>query len=199
MSTNVFLICNCFSGTLASLASLRINNCPKLSSIFTTSIAKTLTSLEELFIEYCHSLKHIIETDDEYGKENLIAIFPNLRQLSVSYCDQLKYMLGQYPVANQGCKEIHIHFSSLEMLSLNDLPNFVSICATNTVTVMWPSLKDFQCHGCSYPFYDSVSCSTSPVDSGEPISTTKKVVFIFIIICYLFLFVFCLDIFYISY
>ncbi|XP_022633327.1 probable disease resistance protein At1g12280 [Vigna radiata var. radiata] len=183
-------------GTLSSLASLRIKGCGKLGSIFTTSIAKTLTSLEELFIESCKSLKDIvthesivedehdcesdisifqslkklhisycallvgifpvsfvgelneIDTDDEYGKENMRAIFPNLKELSVYNCSQLKYMIDQYDVANKDYKEIRIQFSALEILSLQYVPKFVSICSINTLTVTWPSLKDFHCYSC---------------------------------------------------
>jgi len=99
------------------------------------------------------------------NKANLNGIFPNLRKLSVRDCGQLKYMLGQYDVANQDYKEIHIQFSALERLSLHNLPNFVSICSTSTLIVTCPSLKDFDCYRCFYRFYDSVSSLTIPVDS----------------------------------
>ena len=165
-----------------------------VKSLFTLSIASSLM-LEILSIEKCPRLEHIIDIDDEYDKENLKAIFPNLKEFSVCDCDQLKYILGQYHVANKDYKEIHIHFSTLEILSLSSLPNFVSICATNTLTVTWPSLKVFDCSGCFYPFYDSVSLLTIPTNSRQPNSKSMKVVFIFIIICYLFTFVFYLHFF----
>ncbi|XP_022633328.1 uncharacterized protein LOC106753593, partial [Vigna radiata var. radiata] len=47
-------------GTLSNLASLKITWCMNLGSIFTASIAKTLTSLEELYIYGCTSLKDIV-------------------------------------------------------------------------------------------------------------------------------------------
>ncbi|QCD89321.1 disease resistance protein RPS2 [Vigna unguiculata] len=138
------------------------------------STTKSLTSLEELFIEDCDGLVNIVDSGEEYDTEILKAIFPNLRKLSVRFCGQLKYMFGQYPLENQDYKEIHIQFSALEILSLDYLPNFVSICATNTLTVTCPSLKDFYCHKCSFPFYNGVGYLTLPTDSREPISINRK-------------------------
>ncbi|XP_052726035.1 probable disease resistance protein At4g27220 [Vigna angularis] len=84
--------------------------------LFKLSIASSLM-LEILRIEECPGLEHIIDTDYEYVKENLKAIFPNLRELSVRDCDQLKY-IGQYPVANQDYKETH------SFLTIGNAPSF---------------------------------------------------------------------------
>ncbi|WVZ23464.1 hypothetical protein V8G54_002008 [Vigna mungo] len=158
--------------TLTSLEELFIEDCKSLKDIVTherinknqqESIVEDVhdcetdisifQSLKKLYINECGLLEHIfpvsfvgelndIDTDDEYGKENMKAIFPNLKELSVYNCFRLKYMFGQYHVTNKDYKEIHIQFSALEILSLSNLPKFVSICSTNTLTVMWPSLKD---------------------------------------------------------
>ncbi|XP_052725027.1 uncharacterized protein LOC108334989 isoform X2 [Vigna angularis] len=136
----------------------------KAKYLFKLSIASSLTMLEILTINECEGLEYIIDTDDEYGKENMKAIFPNLKKLSVYNCFRLKYMFGQYDVANKDYKEIHIQFSALEILTLRNLPNFVSICSTHILTVTWPSLKDFQCYRCLSPFYGS----------REPIITSTK-------------------------
>nr|XP_007153055.1 hypothetical protein PHAVU_003G002800g [Phaseolus vulgaris]ESW25049.1 hypothetical protein PHAVU_003G002800g [Phaseolus vulgaris] len=156
-----------------NIREINMNGFDKVKYIFKLSIA-SLLMLEILRIEQCHGLEHIIDTEDEYGKENLNAIFPNLRDLSVRDCGQLTYMFGQYFAANKDCEEMHIHFSALEILSLDNLPNFVSICATNNLTVTWPSLKEFTCYKCAYPFYNSINCLTAPADSREPINASKK-------------------------
>jgi len=147
-----------------NIRKIELKGFDKVKYLFKSSIASSLM-LESLRIEQCDGLEHIIDIEDEYGKESLNAIFPNLRQLLVCDCRQLKYMLGQYPVVNQACEEIHIHLSSLEFLSLRNLPNFVSICATNNLTMTWPSLKEFH----------SDSCLTAPTDSREHFSISKKV------------------------
>jgi len=177
-----------------NIREIELKGFDKANYLFKLSIASLLI-LESLTIENCPGLGHIIDIDDEYDKENLIAVFPKLRKFSVRDCGQLKYMLGQYPMANQDYKEIRINFLALETLSLDNLPNFVSICDTNSLTMTCPSLKKFQCHGCSSLFYDSVNCLMVPMDSREPIGTSRKVVLIFIIISYFFPFVFCLDFF----
>nr|XP_007153042.1 hypothetical protein PHAVU_003G002400g [Phaseolus vulgaris]ESW25036.1 hypothetical protein PHAVU_003G002400g [Phaseolus vulgaris] len=146
-----------------NIRDIELKGFDKVKYLFKSSIASSLM-LESLTIRQCDGLEHIIDIEDEYGKESLNAIFPNLRYLSVSDCGQLKYMLGQYPVANQDCEEIHIHFSALEILYLYNLPNFVSICATNNLTMTWPSLKEFY----------SDSCLTVPTDSREHFSISKK-------------------------
>ncbi|CAJ1932998.1 unnamed protein product [Sphenostylis stenocarpa] len=158
---------------MKNIKDIKLKGFDKVKYLFKLSVASSLM-LEFLTIEKCPGLEHIINTNDEYDKENLNAIFPNLRHFSVRDCGQLEYMLGQYPVANQDYKEIHIHFPALETLSLHNLPNFVSFCATNNLSVTWPSLKKLVCDGCSYPFNDSISCLTVPMDSREPISTSRK-------------------------
>ncbi|XP_014490902.1 uncharacterized protein LOC106753595 [Vigna radiata var. radiata] len=150
--------------TTHNIREIELKGFNKARYLFKLSIASSLMMLEILIIEHCHGLEYIIDTDDEYGKESMKAIFPNLKKLSVNKCFWLKYMFGQYDVANKDYKEIHIQFSALELLSFNDLPKFVSICSTNTFTVTWPSLKVFDCYNCFYPFYGS----------REPIITSAK-------------------------
>jgi len=116
--------------------------------LFDLSIA-SLFMLQNLHIENCPKLLHIIDIGDEYESKNLDAIFPNLRTLSVYNCDQLKYMIGQCPLDNKNDKEIHLHFPTLEELYLDKLPNIISICATNSLSKAWPSLKRFYIDGCS--------------------------------------------------
>jgi len=159
-----------------NIREIELKGIDKARYLFKLSIASSLM-LEILRIKECPGLEYIIDTDDEYGKENLKAIFPNLKELSVYDCIQLKYMLGQYHVANQDYKEIHIQFSALEKLSLYNLPNFVTICSTNTLTVTWPSLKEFHSFSCYNAFYyDSLSCLMIPTNSRERIITSTKVV-----------------------
>ncbi|XP_047176299.1 uncharacterized protein LOC124843565 [Vigna umbellata] len=152
-----------------NIREIELTGFDKAKYLFKLSIALSLTMLEILRLKECLGLEYIIDTDDEYGKENMKAIFPNLKDLTVYDCFQLKYMVGQYDVANKDYKEIHIQFSALEILFLWNLPKFVSICSTNNLIVTWPSLKDFRCYKCLYPFYGS----------REPIITSTKVVLYF--------------------
>ncbi|XP_068462026.1 uncharacterized protein [Phaseolus vulgaris] len=112
-------VVNHSSGTLSSLTSLKIFCCPKLGSIFTASTAKTLTSLEELFIQNCLSLKLIVthERVNQNHKENIgeddhdfhsdISIFQGLKVLHISGCDLLQRI---FPISFVG-----------GMMKLNDI------------------------------------------------------------------------------
>ncbi|XP_017433213.1 uncharacterized protein LOC108340379 isoform X2 [Vigna angularis] len=150
-----------------NIREIELKGFDKARYLFKLSIASSLM-LEILRITECDGLEYIIDTDDEYGKENMKAIFPNLKELYVYKCFRLKYMFGQYHEANKDYKEIHVQFSALEILSLHDLPNFVSICSTNTLTVTWPSLKNFHCYSCFYPFYGSINCLTIITSTKDP-------------------------------
>ena len=136
--------------------------------LFNLSVA-SLLKLERLTIENCHGLQHIIDIGDEYESKNLDAIFPKLEYLSVENCEQLEYMIGQYPLDNKNYKELHLHFPTLEELYLENLASFISICATNSLSMAWPSLKIFDCNGCS---------------QLVNISTSLKVLLILLIISY---------------
>jgi len=126
--SNIFLIYNCFPGTLSSLVSLRIKYCPKLGTIFTASTANTLTSLEELIIQDCDSLKHIIthEMVNQNQKENIveddhdfqsdISIFQSLKKLDISRCRLLQCM---FPISFVGGMDIR----NKETVDLKDLSN----------------------------------------------------------------------------
>jgi len=109
--SDIFLIYNYSPGTLSSLESLSIYCCPKLGSIFTASTAKTLTSLKELFIQNCQSLKYIVtrERVNQNQKENIveddhdfhidISIFLSLKKLYISECDLLQHI---FPISFVG-------------------------------------------------------------------------------------------------
>nr|AGV40488.1 hypothetical protein [Phaseolus vulgaris] len=127
--------------------------------LFDLSIA-SLLMLQNLCIENCPRLQHIIDIGDEYESKNWDVIFPKLKYLLVYNCDQLEYMIGQYPIDDKNDKKIHLHFPTLEELYLRNLPNFISICATNSLSMAWPSLKKFECSGCS----QLVNISTSHKD-----------------------------------
>jgi len=160
-----FLIYNCFSGTLSSLASVKITYCPKLDSIFTTSIAKTLTSLEELFIYGCKSLKDIVTLDD---CQSDISIFQSLKNLRISRCDLLE---GIFPVSFVGgmMKFNHItnedntqiELPALEALELDHIRD-----RTILGTYHVPSLRTLSLNIGRYVGFFNINCST---DASEAI------------------------------
>jgi len=104
----MLLLCHYFSGSfgLPSLIRLTLISCPMLGSLFTASIAKTLTSLEELTIQDCHGLKQLVTygraqknrkgeivQDDLHDFQSYTSMFQSLKKISVMRCHLLKCIL----------------------------------------------------------------------------------------------------------
>ncbi|KAF7816253.1 putative disease resistance protein [Senna tora] len=90
------------NSNLSGLKILKIEKCQMLTtSLFTTPIAQTLESLEELRISKCSKLKHIIEEDYEEEEEeegnvqrlSSSMMLQNLRILEVEGCERLESIL----------------------------------------------------------------------------------------------------------
>jgi len=147
MLNDIILIYNCFSGTLSSLASLRIKYCSKLGSVFTASTAKALISLKELFIEDCHSLKHIVTHDrvnqnqkenipkDSYDFHSEMSIFRGLKMLHISGCDLLE---GIFPVSFVGGI---MKFNDITNKEAADSKDFLS---QNNTQIELPALEELK-------------------------------------------------------
>ncbi|BAU03750.1 hypothetical protein VIGAN_UM171400 [Vigna angularis var. angularis] len=53
--------------------------------------------------------------------------------------------------------------------------NFVSICSTNNLIVTWPSLKDFECYECLYPFYGSREAIITSTKGIEQVAVEETI------------------------
>ncbi|XP_027343124.1 uncharacterized protein LOC113855692 [Abrus precatorius] len=134
----------------------------KVNYLFTLSTA-SLMLLENLRIDACSGLKHIIDFGDDCDGRNSDVIFPNLKAFSVYNCGQLEYMFDQYLLHHQKYTKIHIDFPALETLRLYELPIFISICRQNSLSVTLPSLKELYVNGC--PLFALTSLNDLMVDS----------------------------------
>ncbi|OMO75666.1 putative Disease resistance protein RPS2, partial [Corchorus capsularis] len=108
---------------LQSLTHMRIHKCDKLSYLFWPSLAQTLAHLEELKIETCESLEHLIKEEqrDETVsnmQQRLPLCWPKLKTLEISGCKSLKYV---FPVTlAQGLP----HLESAEII---DCPKLMQV------------------------------------------------------------------------
>ncbi|KAI4332204.1 hypothetical protein L6164_017133 [Bauhinia variegata] len=85
----------------------------RAAALFSISVARSLTQLEELSINYIEELKQIISEEDDGDdmKTEIIPtshsshlIFPYLKRLFVSYCDKLEYI---FPISCvEGLKQL---------------------------------------------------------------------------------------------
>ncbi|KAF7833544.1 Disease resistance protein [Senna tora] len=140
-------------------------------------------SLEDIITE---GVEEIVEDGNEYQRNTSLA-FPNLKEIYVEECNQLEYL---FPVSyTRSFQQLNILaikvaaklknifgqsnykdqnpnvFQSIELLALreltlNDLPNIISICAEN-YHPRWPSLKSLDLRNCPQLTTMSVSNHTA--------------------------------------
>ncbi|TYI41865.1 hypothetical protein ES332_A01G056200v1, partial [Gossypium tomentosum] len=84
---------------LKSLVHLRIEDCPRLKSLFSLSFAQSLVLLETLHIGSCVELKQIVvELEGDEGEisstinSHKSLCFPKLTRLDISFCNGLEYI-----------------------------------------------------------------------------------------------------------
>ncbi|PPR80323.1 hypothetical protein GOBAR_AA40391 [Gossypium barbadense] len=84
---------------LESLVHLRIEDCPRLKSLFSLSFAQSLVLLETLHIGSCVELKQIVvELEGDEGEisstinSHKSLCFPKLTRLDISFCNGLEYI-----------------------------------------------------------------------------------------------------------
>ncbi|XP_045791682.1 uncharacterized protein LOC123886408 [Trifolium pratense] len=125
------------SKILCNIKELVLIHFPKMKSV---SIAP-LMQLETLKIKYCDELKYIIidTGDHNTGGNNLVKVFPKLKELYVEGCEQLEYIFGHDTNDHQNHMEIHLHFPELRSLRLFFLISFVAMCPKQYRTT-FPSL-----------------------------------------------------------
>ncbi|KAL2337244.1 hypothetical protein Fmac_011690 [Flemingia macrophylla] len=115
---------NTGSFKLPNLTRLTLKSCPILGSLFTASTAETLSSLEELMIEDCHGLMHILTygrantnkkekmIGDDHGFQSYVPVFQSLKKLSILRCDLLQKI---FPISFP-------RLGQLETIEIRDTP-----------------------------------------------------------------------------
>ncbi|XP_017426386.2 disease resistance protein SUMM2-like [Vigna angularis] len=157
-------------GTLSSLASLEIKHCGKLGSIFTASIAKTLTSLEELFIEDCKSLKDIVTHESIVGDEHDISIFQSLKKLHISECELLEEAADLKDFSSRNNTQIEL--PALQVLELLHIRNRTVV---GSYDVICPSLRKLSLDIGRYVGFSNINCSSDASEATKRDSIAIKV------------------------
>ncbi|XP_028785021.1 disease resistance protein At4g27190-like [Neltuma alba] len=160
---------------LGNLKFLNIFSCPRLTSLFTISTMCTLLSLQELRIESCSELKHVLEGEGDgdawensrFPKLKILSIdkcrklesvcpvflaqrFVQLQRLSITTAPQMKFVFGENADEEQPLRdqdETQIALSLLEYLTLTNLPNLVGICSKR-YHLRWLSIKTIEGENC---------------------------------------------------
>ena len=99
---NLRALWHCFqpaNGPFENLKVLYLIDCPRLTSLFTYVIARCLVQLKILLISECDGLKHILVDDEkteksqgEFTTRHPLQIFPNLQDVEVKRCGELKHI-----------------------------------------------------------------------------------------------------------
>jgi len=97
------------------LTCLKVNNCPSLSYLFTSSTARSLGQLQRMEIKKCKSIEEIVSKEE--SDEDQI-MFPRLRSLNL---ENLKKLTRFYRGS--------LSFPLLEELSITVCNEMVSLCA----------------------------------------------------------------------
>ncbi|KAF7842544.1 putative disease resistance protein [Senna tora] len=99
------------------LTEMEISYCSNLASLFTLSIASSMSLLESLQVTECHGLKHIVTNEGDNGHDhmNYSSIFPNLQQISIRNCSFLEYI---FPASH--FKSFN-HLESVRIIGVNKL------------------------------------------------------------------------------
>ncbi|XP_028798981.1 uncharacterized protein LOC114754381 [Neltuma alba] len=141
--------------SLCHLKVMELNACPKLTSIFQSFTAQSLTQLETLSIENCDSLEHIIAYKSSEGEiaggdneeKSYESLFPKLRTLQIKRCGRLRMILlvlfsgalaSLEEITISDCEQLsyifdkfqngdHTMLPSLKKMELSQVPSFISI------------------------------------------------------------------------
>ncbi|KAK4254278.1 hypothetical protein QN277_009681 [Acacia crassicarpa] len=91
-----------------SLRKMNIENMSNFKSLFSVSIASSMSLLEELVVSDCDQLEHIVIEDvDGHDHMNANSIFPNLRTIEIKNSDNLEYV---FPAS---CSRNLVHLESV--------------------------------------------------------------------------------------
>ncbi|KAG6701526.1 hypothetical protein I3842_08G169500 [Carya illinoinensis] len=129
-----------------NLKVLKVENCEKLRFIFSSSIARGLSLLEELNITRCDNLGAIFVKEEEDGIEDQgdMMLFGRLQTLVLKDLPMLEI------VAVEGGEAIAIRtlmFPQVYSLAFRNLPRLKRFCQGVYVT-KWPMLKEMTIQGC---------------------------------------------------
>ncbi|KMT12707.1 hypothetical protein BVRB_4g088050 [Beta vulgaris subsp. vulgaris] len=125
---------------LSHLEYVRLYNCDRLTSLFTSTLAKSLVKLEELQIIHCKALETIIARDDKSCEASTGTqdSFKEMKIIRVEFCDNLKSMLPISFVAHG--------LPKLESFSITDCDNLEQVfedeegIVAKTAIIEWKNL-----------------------------------------------------------
>ncbi|KAJ6966765.1 hypothetical protein NC652_004351 [Populus alba x Populus x berolinensis] len=132
---------------LSNLTTLEVNECKRITHVFTYSMIASLVHLKVLKIWLCEELEQIIAKDDD-ERDQILSVsrlqslcFPSLCKIEVRECRKLKNL---FPIAMaSGLLKLKI----LRELSLEQLPS-ISSFILGCYDFLFPRLKKLKVYEC---------------------------------------------------
>ncbi|KAK2652133.1 hypothetical protein Ddye_011989 [Dipteronia dyeriana] len=90
--------------SLQNLTTLELDNCHRLTHLFSSALTQNLLQLERIDIEDCGELEQII-VKDHTRDQGQLGLFPNLSYISVKRCGKLKTLFN-VTIARRGLKKL---------------------------------------------------------------------------------------------
>ncbi|XP_054787059.1 uncharacterized protein LOC129293242 isoform X1 [Prosopis cineraria] len=141
-----------------NLRSIKVKKCDSLRSIFTPTIARTLTQLQKLVIQSCQLMEKVIEDDREEQEKVETLLFTKLDSLTLkdlpslmsicSVCYELTWPSLRY-LCIDGCPQLKI--SSIPIQTLTKQENLKNSFSDSTLQAIGFSTTKFlpYCLGCT--------------------------------------------------
>ncbi|KAF2318829.1 hypothetical protein GH714_011035 [Hevea brasiliensis] len=162
-------ICHCqlTTGSFTRLRILKVRECNRLKNLFSISMVRNLSQLQEMEVSYCESMEEIVVDESEVGDDKIeVAEFTQLRSLELrrlpvlkSFCFKVKELpiLQTQSTSDGGFKEI-----ALQDEIHNPLPLFDEM-------VSFPNLEKLSVYsvGCENKQHDELfGVSSNPMRSS---------------------------------
>ncbi|KAF2318292.1 hypothetical protein GH714_004620 [Hevea brasiliensis] len=155
------------TGSFAKLRKLEVVTCNRLKSLFSFSMVRNLSQLQEMTVEYCQNIEEIVIDQSGVGEDNIeVAEFSQLRSLTLralpalkSFCLKVKESTSDDGGSNEIVLEGDVHnprplfekmvaFSSLEHLSIIRMSNLERIWHNQLAGGSFCMLKSMMVEDC---------------------------------------------------
>ncbi|KAH9657282.1 putative disease resistance protein [Citrus sinensis] len=143
--------------SLQSLTYLRVDGCTMLRRLFSSTLARNLLQLEELFVRDCWELEQIIHEDEDEDHLQPVC-FPKLTRISVFRCPKLKHLFHisvapglqkLYIIGNDELEEVFCHKDGADVTDYNEI---VMNELRKLELINLPNLTNFWPAGYQIPF-----------------------------------------------
>ncbi|XP_035541472.1 disease resistance protein At4g27190-like [Juglans regia] len=119
-----------------NLMTIKISDCHNLTYLFSTSVAKLLVQLQEVYISYTNLMENIIQREQEAGEEREACPIklPSIKMISLHKCPKLK-TFGSETQSRRKQKKMDPKLDSRVQGSLvvRDSPDFLGGCLESCV------------------------------------------------------------------